>query len=173
MVTALVPVANGSEDIEVAGIVDTLRRASIDVTVASVEESNTVTFARGLKVIADASIEAASKSSFDAIAIPGGMPGAERLRDCQVRCQRLCLKSKALTRLLKSHAAQGKLIGAICAAPVVVLLSHGLLDGRIATAHPNFSSQLPDQSKVSERVVVDGNVVTSRGPGSWRLHPRD
>lgn len=73
---------------------------------------------------------------------------------------------------LKAQASAGKLVGAICASPAKVLLPIGLLDGKKATAYPGFSDQLPDQSAVAQRVVVDGNIITSRGPGTaleWAL----
>ena len=83
------------------------------------------------------------------------MPGAERLRDCA-----------PLTELLRRQAEAGKRYAAICAAPAVALEHHGLLAGKTATAHPAFSDRLLDQSLVASRVVVDGQLVTSRGPGT-------
>lgn len=68
--------------------------------------------------------------------------------------------------MLKKQAAAKRLVAAICAAPVYVLLEHGLLESVKATAHPSVSDKLPDQGPVSERVVVDGQFVTSRGPGT-------
>lgn len=85
----------------------------------------------------------------------GGMPGAERLRD-----------SPALMSLLHSQADSGKLYAAICATPAVALEPNGFLKGKRATAHPAFSGQLSNQEAVNERVVVDGKLVTSRGPGT-------
>lgn len=153
--TALVPVANGSEEMEAVCIIDILRRAGIEVTVASVEETLQVTGSRGTRIVADRPIGECAGQTFDLIALPGGMPGAERLRDCAL-----------LTDLLKAQQAAGRFYAAICAAPVVVLLHHGLLDGKRATAHPAFSDRLPDQMPVSQRVVTDGNCITSRGPGT-------
>jgi len=151
----LVPIANGSEDIESVCIIDTLRRANADVVVASVEASKQVVCARKTKIEADAHINDVKDQEFDLIALPGGMPGAERLRDCDV-----------LVQLLKKQSSQKKLFAAVCAAPAVVLETHGLLQGHQATAHPGHSGKLANQEKVEQRVVVSNNCVTSRGPGT-------
>lgn len=102
--------------------------------------------------------EAAAAAPYDAIALPGGMPGAEHLRD-----------SAPLTALLKAQRAAGRVIGAVCASPAVVLVAHGLLTAAdAATCHPNFTSRLPNPTAAARRVVVDagGTLVTSRGPGT-------
>ena len=156
---ALVPIANGTEEIEAVCIIDTLRRAGTEVTVASVEATLQVTASRGTKLVADALIADCAGTIYDCIAIPGGMPGAEHLRD-----------SAILTALLHAQRDAGRLYGAICAAPVVVLQYHGLLTGRASTCHPSFVSQLENPVHVEKRVVVDGAVtghcITSRGPGT-------
>jgi len=153
--TVLVPIANGTEEIEAVCIVDTLRRAGADVTIASVETMLQITASRGTKLVADTRIDNRAGKVYDLIVIPGGMPGAEHLRD-----------SKTLATLLKAQRDAGRLYAAICAAPVVVLQHHGLLAGRAATCHPGFVSKLENPAKVDDRVVVDANCVTSRGPGT-------
>ena len=151
----LVPIATGTEEIEAVCIIDTLRRAGAEVTVASVEATLQVTASRGTKLVADTSIVDCAGTGYDCIAIPGGMPGAEHLRDCEI-----------LTALLRAQRDAGRLYSAICAAPVVVLQHHGLLAGHAATCHPSFVSQLENPVHVEKRVVVDGNCITSRGPGT-------
>jgi 4-methyl-5(b-hydroxyethyl)-thiazole monophosphate biosynthesis len=151
----LVPIANGTEEIEAVCIIDALRRAGADVTVASVETTLQVTASRSTKLVADAFIADCAGTIYDCIAIPGGMPGAEHLRDCAV-----------LTALLQAQRNAGRLYGAICAAPVVLLQHHGLLARRTATCHPGFAAQLTNPVKIAERVVVDGNCITSRAPGT-------
>jgi 4-methyl-5(b-hydroxyethyl)-thiazole monophosphate biosynthesis len=155
----LVPIANGTEEIEAACIIDTLRRTGAEVTVASVEATLQVTASRGTKLVADTFIADCADTVYDCIAVPGGMPGAEHLRDSEI-----------LTTLLHSQRDAGRLYGAICAAPVVVLQHHGLLAGRNATCHPTFAAKLENPAKVAERVVVDdaatGRCITSRGPGT-------
>ncbi len=151
--SVLVPIANGIEEIEAVCIIDVLRRAGAEVTVASVEEQLQIVASRGVKLVADSLLEQCLQD-YDLIVLPGGMPGAERLRDCP-----------ALIDLLRQQRQQNRYYGAICAAPVVVLDHHKLLTEN-ATAHPAFSDQLTNQSVVSQRVVIDGNCVTSRGPGT-------
>ncbi|MGQ9561357.1 MAG: DJ-1 family glyoxalase III [Candidatus Oleimicrobiaceae bacterium] len=154
MKRVLVPIADGTEELEAVTIIDVLRRAGAEVTVAG-EGGLQIVGSRGTRLVADVPIAACARDSFDLIALPGGMPGAEHLRDCL-----------PLTELLKEQVASGRLYAAICAAPVVVLQHHGLLAGRRATAHPSFADRLEDQSAVAERVVVDGTCITSRGPGT-------
>ena len=150
----LVPIANGTEEMEAVCIIDILRRAGADVTVASVGELQ-VTASRGVRLVADRPIADCAGGTYDLIALPGGMPGAEHLRD-----------SGALEELLKRQHREGRLYAAICAAPVVVLQHHGLLAGRQATCHPSVADRLENAESVAARVVVDGPCVTSRGPGT-------
>lgn len=151
----LVPVANGSEEMEAVIIIDVLRRAGAHVTVASVESGLEVTCSRGVKLVADALIADAAHDTYDLIALPGGMPGAEHLRDC-----------KTLQKMVGQQKDSGRLWAAICATPAVFFEASGLLDGRPATAHPAFEDKLTNKSAVSQRVVVDGTLTTSRGPGT-------
>ncbi len=151
----LVPIANGTEEIEAVCIIDTLRRAEYDVTVASVEESLQVTCSRQTRLVADARIADCLEQDFDLIACPGGMPGAQHLRD-----------SSPLRDLLKKQAVLGKLYAAICAAPVEVLQFHGLLIEKKATCFPSYIPDLHNAECAHERVVVDGNCITSQGAGT-------
>lgn len=151
----LVPIANGSEEMEAVIIIDVLRRAGMSVVVASVENDLQIEASRKVNIVADKLIQDVQGSSFDLIVLPGGMPGAERLRDCE-----------ALKGLLKKQAEEKRAFGAICAAPAVVLEAYGLLKEKKATCHPAFVGKLSDQSVVETRVVVDGLSITSRGPGT-------
>ena len=151
----LVPVANGSEEMETVIIVDVLRRAGVKVVVASVESETTIKASRNVQLVADTLISEVLDTKFDLVVLPGGMPGADRLQ-----------KSEELTKILKEQVEGGRLYGAICAAPAVVLEANGLLKSKKATSHPAFSSKLTDQSAVEGRVVIDGRVITSRGPGT-------
>jgi 4-methyl-5(b-hydroxyethyl)-thiazole monophosphate biosynthesis len=152
--TVLVPIADGTEEIEAVTIIDTLRRGGSIVTVASVSGLQ-ITAARKVKLVADCLIADCAGKTFDCIALPGGMPGAEHLRDNAV-----------LTELLKQQDKAKRVIGAICAAPAVILAHHGLLKGRKATSYPSAQDALPDKSAASNRVVVDGNLITSQGPAT-------
>lgn len=159
--TVLVPIADGSEEIETACIQDVLVRFGADVTVASVKPDGNLlcTMSRGLLVQAHCSLQkdiVEAQRTFDLIVLPGGMPGAEHLRDCV-----------PLTQLLQQHAAAGRTTGAVCAAPAVVLASQGLIpDDTAATSFPvdKFRNALPKQS--DERVEIAHSIITSQGPGT-------
>lgn len=150
----LVPIADGTEELEAVAIIDTLRRAGAEVTVASVTGHLQVTASRRVRLVADVLIADCVAHPYDLVVLPGGMPGAERLRD-----------SAELTNILKRQQQANRLIGAICAAPTVVLHYHRLLGSRKATAYPGFTDTLPNVD-ASARVVVDGPCITSRGPGT-------
>lgn len=154
----LVPIADDSEEIETSCIQDTLVRFGADVTVASVKPGGELLckLSRGLLVQAHTTIAEAAKESWDLIVLPGGMPGAEHLRD-----------SEELQDLLKQHVAASKTYGAVCAAPAVVLSSKGYIpDGAMATCFP--APKFRDTLKLpsDDRVVVQGNMITSQGPGT-------
>lgn len=165
----LVPIADGTEEMEAVIVADVLRRAGAEVTLASVEEKGRkeVVCSRGVRIVADASISEVEELFFDAVVLPGGMPGAERLRDCG-RLSALLERHRAKAAEGAASSSDQIILAAICAAPQVVFDAPGrrILDGKRATAHPAFSSKLRDASASSSRVVVDGNVVTSRGPGT-------
>jgi protein deglycase len=153
VVRALIPVANGVEDIEAVTIIDVLRRAGVEVTVASIEPDLTVTCARGCRLTADAAFSEAVHRDYDLIVCPGGSAGAEAQG-----------RHAPLIQKLRNQQEHGKAYAAICAAPALVLAANGLLDGRRATCYPSFRDRLPNPS--DERVVVDGNCVTSQSPAT-------
>lgn len=150
----LVPVADGSEELETICLIDVLRRAGANTTLASIGGMEVVA-SKGVRLIADRLLESCVNETYDLIAIPGGMPGSEKLRD-----------SARLITLLKKQRAEGRLYAAICAAPAVTLYPHGLLTGHKATCHPNFSHLVSGVDLVDRAVVVDGNCITSRGAGT-------
>lgn len=150
----LVPIAQGSEEIEAVTLIDVLRRAGALVTVAGIGALQ-ITASRGVKLVADTLISECVDNIYDLIALPGGMPGAENLRD-----------SNELTRLLAQQRAENRWYAAICAAPAVVFAPRGWLTGLHATCHPSFSGQLGSAIVSADRVVVDGRCITSQGPGS-------
>ncbi|MBW2568870.1 MAG: DJ-1/PfpI family protein [Deltaproteobacteria bacterium] len=150
----LVPIADGIEEIEAACIIDVLRRAGASVTVASVDKLHVVA-AHGVKLVADKLISDCTENVYDLIALPGGMPGAERLRD-----------SKELELMLKRQESEGRLYAAICASPAVVFQHHGLIGRRKTTCYPSFVKQLDNTDAVESRVVVDDKCITSQGPST-------
>lgn len=147
----LVPLAEGFEEIEAITIVDVLRRASIDVVTAALGE-RVVPGAHGIPVTADARLDEAKAADYDAIVLPGGMPGSRTLRD-----------DARVLGIVKTLARENKLVAAICAAPIA-LEAAGVLAGKRATSYPG--NELPSARYVEERVVTDGTLVTSRGPGT-------
>jgi 4-methyl-5(b-hydroxyethyl)-thiazole monophosphate biosynthesis len=151
----LVPIANGTEELEAVTIIDTLRRAGARVTVASVEEGLQVIASRRVRLVADKLIKDCLGNTYDLIVLPGGLVGAEHLRD-----------SEHLVSILKKQNQDGRLIAAICASPAVVLAHHGLIGSRRACAYPGFEDSFDNKVAFKERVVVDGNFITSKGPGS-------
>lgn len=155
MPSVLVPLAHGFEDLEAVTIVDLLRRADIAVVTAGLQ-AGLVLGSRGTRVQPDATLDEAMTHDYDLIALPGGLPGADHLRD-----------DPRIQQLLREMAAAGKHTAAICAAPMA-LAAAGLLNGRKATAYPGVldSLDLPNTRKRGDAVVVDGKVVTSRGPGT-------
>lgn len=148
----LFPIADGVEDIETVATIDVLRRAGAEVLVAAIDKLQ-ITAARGIKIIADKLLSEITAEIFDLIVVPGGMPGAEYLRDCDL-----------LTNMLKEQQKAKRLYAAICAAPVIILQHHNLLSGKRATCHPALYAQLKNLEK--KRVVVDENCITSQGPGT-------
>ncbi|KAK9199044.1 hypothetical protein WN944_014231 [Citrus x changshan-huyou] len=151
----LVPIANGSEEMEAVIIIDILRRAKANVVVASVEDKLEILASRQVKLVADMLIDEAAKLSYDLIVLPGGLGGAQAFA-----------KSEKLVNMLKKQKESNRPYGAICASPALVLEPHGLLKGKKATAFPAMCNKLSDQSEIENRVVVDGNLITSRGPGT-------
>lgn len=146
--------AEGFEDIEALAPLDILRRGGVEVVTVSITDDLLVTTAHGVTVVADASIADVDLSDADMLVLPGGMPGAKNLLECK----------EVGDALLRQHA-EGKLVAAICAAPMV--LGHlGLLNGRRATCYPGFESHLTGAEYTAEKVTVDGNITTGRGPGA-------
>jgi 4-methyl-5(b-hydroxyethyl)-thiazole monophosphate biosynthesis len=150
MKSALVLLADGFEEIEAVTIIDVLRRGEVAVTTASLGPKH-VTGSHAIVIEADALLADLAVEDFDALVLPGG-PAAKTLRE-DVHAQ------ASIQRAQRS----GKLLGAVCAAPTALEVA-GVLAGKRATVYPG--NRLPSASLVEERVVEDGQVVTSRGPGT-------
>jgi 4-methyl-5(b-hydroxyethyl)-thiazole monophosphate biosynthesis len=151
MSKALVLLAEGLEEIEAVTLIDVLRRAGVEVTTASLGDT-LVTGAHNVSLMADRRLGDVADQVFDVVLLPGGMPGAQHLRDDQ-----------RVLQLLRRQFGAGRYVGAICAAPIV-LDAAGILNGKRATSYPGFA--LPDARYSEARVVVDGAIATSRGPGT-------
>lgn len=146
--------ADGFEEIEALTIVDVLRRANLQVKTVSVTDSLTVKGAHGISVISDTLFGNCSFDKVKALVLPGGMPGAETLG-----------KHKGLTELLKEYHNTDTVLAAICAAPMV-FGQLGLLKGKKAVAYPGFEPKLEGASIQNDLVVVDGKIVTGKGPAA-------
>ena len=151
----LVPLAQGCEELEAITITDLLVRAGISVTTCGLD-AQPVKASRGTTIIPDTSIDKILDKSFDLIVLPGGLPGADHLRD-----------DARLQSLLKKQAEQNKYLAAICAAPKA-LAQAGVLQGKTATSFPGTLEALnnPDISISKKAIEIDGKVITSRGPGT-------
>lgn len=155
MTRVLVPLAEGFEDLEAITIVDLLRRGQIEVVTAGLKPGP-VQGSRGTVVIPDMGLDQALQEQFDMMVLPGGQPGATNLQ-----------KDERIRIRLQEMAADNRLTAAICAAPAV-LAAAGLLDGRKATSFPGAidPDRYPNVHLGKEPVVRDGNIITSRGPGT-------
>ncbi|MDR1301564.1 MAG: DJ-1/PfpI family protein [Treponema sp.] len=160
----LVLLAKGFEEVEAITPIDYLRRAGIEVKVASIASGDVglqVLGAHGLLTLADTSLQELAKegqvsaASWDGVLLPGGMPGASNLA-----------ASETVNKLVKDMAAAGKLVAAICASPAVVLFPLGLLQGRRFTCFPGMETEVSGAQWSEDNVVVDGNIITSRGAGT-------
>lgn len=150
---ALVPVADGVEEIEAVTVVDTLRRAEWQVTLAGVG-SQTITASRGVRLVADQAWEAVDPADYGVLVLPGGGGNARTLAG-----------HAGILDAVRSFCASGRTVAAICAAPRV-LQAAGVLEGRTATAYPAVRGDLAGAHVVDQRVVVDGRLITSQGPGT-------
>ncbi|MCW8831205.1 MAG: DJ-1/PfpI family protein [Gammaproteobacteria bacterium] len=153
MSRALVPLAQGCEELEAITITDLLVRAGIEVTTAGLDDQ-TVTASRGTRLIPDTNIDSIKNDLFDLVVLPGGLPGADYLRD-----------DPRIQSLLKNHAHNHKLVAAICAAPRA-LAAAGLLEGKQVTGYPGSLNDYPQLNVQSSAIEIDGQIITSRGPGT-------
>ena len=153
MENAYVFLATGFEEIEAIGTIDVLKRAGIPTVTVSIMGEKAVTGAHNLTIQADCLLEEVSLIKASALILPGGMPGAANLNDCE-----------ALKEALLQQYRENRIVAAICAAPMV-LGGLGLLKGRKSTCYPGFEERLIGAEVTGAGVAVDGNVITGKGPG--------
>ena len=156
MKRACVLLAEGFEEVEALTPVDYLRRAGVEVTVLGIGGA-TVRGAHDILVAADAPIEGAptGKGAWDLVVVPGGGPGSRNIA-----------ASAEARNLIIAQFSAGGLVGAICAAPAVVLhAACGMLAGFRWTGYPGTEGAVTGAEFVAERVVVDGNLITARAAG--------
>jgi len=143
--------------LEAVTVIDLLRRADIQVMTASLDQVQTIVASRGVTLVADYTLSQLLDQTFDLIVLPGGAGGGGA---------DLLQQDSRIHSLLQKQLNQGRFVAAICAAPKV-LLSAGVLDGQRITAYPGVLS--PDASfrlEESSAVIQDGQIITSRGPGT-------
>ena len=154
MSKAAIMIADGCEECEALIQTDLLRRAGVDVDMVSIKASKQVTSARDVTFICDRTIDDFDDDAYDAVILPGGMPGTLHLKE-----------DSRVISVIKKYAAEGRLVAAICAAPTV-LGAAGVLKGKNATCYPGMEAGLTGAHKKTDEVVRDGNVITSRGLGT-------
>ena len=154
MGTVYVFFADGFEEMEAFAAVDILRRAEVKVSMISVTPDEIVKGAHVVSVLCDQNIVNADFYDAEMLVLPGGLPGAQTLNDCE-----------DLQRLLKKQVADNKNVAAICAAPMV-LGNLGLLKGKKATCYPGFDKYLEGAEYTGTMVEKDGNIITGKGPGA-------
>lgn len=153
MKRVVVLLADGFEEVEAITQIDYLRRADLEVTVVGVTGRDVIG-GHDIRVNTDITVGELT-GEFDAVVVPGGTLGAENIA-----------ASDLAVSLIRRTMETGRLVAAICAAPAVVLGEHGLLAGRSFTCYPGFENRVTSGSFSTERVVEDGNLITSRGPGT-------
>ena len=155
MKRVLVPLASGCEELEAVTIIDLLRRAQLDVVVAGLTGIEPIKASRGVVLVPDVALDSVLQDEFDLIVLPGGLPGAQILRD----------DARIIALLQRTYAA-GARVAAICAAPMV-LLQAGLLTGKSVTAYPGVLVETGvDYRYTGSAVEQSERVLTSRGPGT-------
>jgi protein deglycase len=155
MPIVLIPLAQGCEELEAVTLIDLLRRADFTVVTASLTQQQVIA-SRGVRLVADVWLEDVMQDDFDMIVLPGGLPGATHLND-----------DPRIHTILKRLNQSGKAIAAICAAPLV-LVHAGLVNGKKITHYPDIlhASEWPNVTLTNDAIVIDGNILTSRGPGT-------
>ncbi|HNZ27102.1 MAG TPA: DJ-1/PfpI family protein [Spirochaetota bacterium] len=146
--------AEGFEELEAVTLINLLRRAEFQVDTVSISDKREVAGSKGITIVADRVFAKENFSDTDFILLPGGMPGVKNLSE-----------KKELLSLIKDFNDKKKHIGAICAAPYVLECA-GILKGRKATSYPGWKEKMPSASYSEDAVVVDGNIITSRGVGT-------
>ena len=150
MQCVLVLLAEGSEELEAVTVIDILRRSGARVVVAGLSPGP-LTLSRGVRLLPDVQLDEVMETEFQLVVVPGGASGAARLRE-----------DERVLAVVRRVYERGGLAAAICAGPSV-LHRAGLLLGKRVTSYPGA---LPAGEAVDERVVVDGRIITSRGPGT-------
>jgi len=154
--TACVILAPGAEEMEFVISVDVLRRAGITVTVAGLTGKEPIKCSRDVMIVPDSSLESVVDCPFDALVLPGGLGGSNAMSE-----------SKLVGCMLKKQQCEERVVAAMCAAPMALLM-HEIFYGKLLTSYPSFKEKLSSKYIYvdDEKVVHDGLLITSRGPGT-------
>lgn len=155
--TSYIFLAPGFEEIEALATVDAMRRAGMKIVEVSITDTKHVTGATGQTVVADSLLTDIDPTDAEWIIIPGGQPGADNLHS-----------SQKVNEIIKNQYERGGKIAAICAGPAVVVAPTGILKGKKATCYPGLGNMIESEggTYIKEPVVIDGNIITSEGPGT-------
>ena len=153
MIKALVPLADGCEEMEAVILIDAFRRAKWHVTVAGLKPGLVIA-SRGVKIQPDIVWDDVDIASHDLLVLPGGGPGTQNL-----------MADHRVLDAIRAFVSKGKVVGAICAAPLV-LQKAGVIDGKRMTCYPGVAPEITRAQHVDEIVVRDGQILTSQGPGT-------
>jgi len=153
MKKVMVAVAPGFEEIETITVVDILRRAGARVDLAGTQPEP-IEGSRGVRILADVQLSEIDHKDYDLVVLPGGQPGTTNLQN-----------NESVLGIIRGMNEDKKTVAAICAAPMV-LQTAGVLKDHTTTSHPSVQEKLNGVRYSEDRVVVDGNLVTSRSPGT-------
>ncbi|MFN2365330.1 MAG: DJ-1 family glyoxalase III [Desulfurivibrionaceae bacterium] len=155
-VKVLIPMAEGSEELEAVTLVNIFRRAGFEVVIAGPGELVPIKCARGTVIVPNVTLDRALREEYDLVVLPGGQPGTDNL-----------MADERIIDLVRERARQDLYVAAICAAPMI-LGKAGILEGKRATSYPGSldGMGLTGIDYREEPVVVDGKIITSRGPGT-------
>ena len=152
---AYILLATGFEEIEAVSIIDILRRAGVEIETISISENRQISGAHNIEILADTLFDETDFSNGDMLIFPGGQPGTDNLNS-----------QKKIKKLIQTYYGQQKYIAAICAAPLI-FGEMGLLQGKKAVCYPGYEDRLLGaEIAQNECVVVDGNIITSKGAGT-------
>ena len=145
--------ADGFEEIEAVSIIDILRRADIETTTISISGNREVNGSHKIKILADKLFNEINIDDYSMIVLPGGMPGSKNLNE-----------HPGLREQILNFHEQNKMLGAICAAPLV-FGNLGILKNKKATCYPGYENQLHGAVVTGEKTEVSGNIITGKGAG--------
>ncbi|KAJ53458.1 4-methyl-5(b-hydroxyethyl)-thiazole monophosphate biosynthesis [Clostridium tetanomorphum] len=146
--------AEGFEEIEALTVVDVLRRTGLVCHICGTGEEELIKGAHNIQVKSDVNIDCIKVDSYDGIILPGGMPGAENLKE-----------DYRVIEILRKFNEEGKIIAAICAAPIV-LQEASIITGKHVTSYPSFEEEFKNSNYLEDPVVQEDNIITSRGPAT-------